>query len=170
MHIDSKMNTTTKGTRQDVDALIWQIRRECQRTAVWAIEYLKQIAPVDVVVVPDNHAELNTLTIGEYLSAWFRNDKNCIWALEDNELFDKPTNWDDVISESVKALKACGLDFGAIDLRIQSAKNSDGELNEYPEFIIVEINSAPSFGEITKKVYQEEIPKMLTKKYNNEKK
>lgn len=96
---------------------------------------------------------------------WYRNDEHCVWIMEDNDLFDKPTNWKDVVSECVKALKSVGLDIGACDVRIQSATNSKGNKREYPEFIIVEINSAPSFGEITEKKYIEEIPNILKKKF-----
>jgi D-alanine-D-alanine ligase-like ATP-grasp enzyme len=98
---------------------------------------------------------------------WYRNDAHCNWILEDNELFDKPVNWDEVIDESVKALKAVGLDMGAVDLRIQSAKNKDGDLREAPKFIVVEINSAASFGDKTSEKYIEELPKLLIDKYEN---
>ena len=100
-------------------------------------------------------------------SKWFRNDANCVWILEENENFDKPSNWDNIVKESVNALKSVGLDFGAIDLRIQSAKHPNGDARVNPEFIIVEINSAPSFGKVTITKYIEEIPKMLIKKYQN---
>lgn len=98
---------------------------------------------------------------------WYRNDEHCVWVLEENESFDKPVNWDNVVEESVKALKAVGLDFGAVDLRIQSAKNKDGDLRESPKFIVVEINSAPSFSTITTEKYTEELPKLLIDKYEN---
>lgn len=97
---------------------------------------------------------------------WYRNDDHCVWVMETNDLFDRPTNWNELVEESVKALNAVGLDIGAIDLRIQSATDSEGEQRENPEFIIVEINSAPSFGEITSEKYIEQIPKILNKKYN----
>src|SRR5699024_3762831 len=57
---------------------------------------------------------------------WYRNDDHCVWILEDNEAFDKPVNWDDIVDHSVKALKAVGLDIGAIDVKVQSATKSDG--------------------------------------------
>tara|TARA_R110000796_G_scaffold236214_1_gene355500 strand:- start:80357 stop:81247 length:891 start_codon:yes stop_codon:yes gene_type:complete len=100
---------------------------------------------------------------------WFRNDANCVWITEDSEsgLFDKPSNWNDVVVESVKALKAVGLDFGAIDLRIQSATDVKGNRRESPDFIVVEINSAPSFGDVTTQKYIEHIPVMLKNKYKN---
>lgn len=97
---------------------------------------------------------------------WYRNDDHCVWIMEDNELFDKPCNWEEIVEESVNALNAVGLDIGAIDLRIQSATNNEGEIRENPEFIIVEINSAPSFGEVTSEKYIEQLPLILNRKYN----
>lgn len=96
---------------------------------------------------------------------WFRNDSNSNWWLEDNEGFDKPINWDTVVEQSVKALLSVGLDFGAIDLRIQSKLDKGGKVRENPDFIVVEINSAPSFGDITLKKYIEILPKLLKEKY-----
>lgn len=98
---------------------------------------------------------------------WFRNDANCVWIVEDNPSFDKPVNWDIIVSESVRALKSVGLDFGAIDLRVQSSKDKKGNLRENPEFIIVEINSAPSFGNKTAERYIEVLPKMLNDKWED---
>lgn len=99
---------------------------------------------------------------------WFRNDSNCNWIVEENESFDKPVNWDAIVAESVKALKAVGLDFGAVDIRVQSATKTSkkhGEVpRENPEFIIIEINSAPSFGEITLQRYLEQIPNIVNAK------
>lgn len=96
---------------------------------------------------------------------WYRNDDHCVWIMQENELFDQPVNWDDVVAQSVNALKAVGLDFGAVDLRIQSATTAKGKVRDVPEFIVVEINSAPSFGEVTEVKYLEELPKLLTNKY-----
>lgn len=99
---------------------------------------------------------------------WFRNDSNSIWVVEDNPTFDKPSNWDIIVAESVKALNAVGLDFGAVDVRVQSSTKTSkkkGEVpRENPEFIIIEINSAPSFGEITLQRYLEMIPKIVESK------
>jgi glutathione synthase/RimK-type ligase-like ATP-grasp enzyme len=97
---------------------------------------------------------------------WFRNDSNSVWMLEENPNFDKPVNWDEVVEHSVRALKAVGLDMGAVDLRIQSSKHPNGDLRDYCDFIVLEINSAPSFGDITAVKYAEEIPKLINKKLN----
>lgn len=97
---------------------------------------------------------------------WYRNDNNSVWIVEDNPQFNRPSNWDVVVEESVKALKAVGLDVGAVDLRIQSENNNRGNRRENPDFIILEINSAPSMGMITLDRYIEKLPEILMKKYN----
>lgn len=99
---------------------------------------------------------------------WFRNDSNSVWILETNDLFDKPVNWDDIVNESVKSLNAVGLDIGAVDVKIQSATNKDGEQRSNPKFIIIEINSAPSFGNITEEKYKEKLTELLTNLTVNE--
>ena len=97
---------------------------------------------------------------------WFRNNKNCIWVREDSNtgLFDKPINWDEIVQHSVMALKAVGLDVGAVDVKVQSATNLKGKKRNYCEFFIIEINSAPSFGNITEIKYKEVLPKLLIEK------
>lgn len=97
---------------------------------------------------------------------WFRNDQNCVWVREDSDsgLFDKPANWEHIVNECAKALQSVGLDFGAVDLRVQSATESGGKRSN-PDFIVIEINSAPSFGDVTAEKYIEMLPKLLKDKY-----
>lgn len=95
---------------------------------------------------------------------WFRNDSNSVWIVEDNPAFDKPVNWNAIVNESVKALSSVGLDIGAIDVKVQSAKDKKGRVRPEPKFIILETNSAPSFGEVTLQKYLIEIPKVLREK------
>jgi glutathione synthase/RimK-type ligase-like ATP-grasp enzyme len=97
---------------------------------------------------------------------WFRNDSNSVWVLEENELFEKPSNWDEIVEHSVLAMKSVGLDFAAIDVRVQSAKDKHGDIRENPKFVILETNSAPSFGEITAQKYKEIIPQIILKKHD----
>lgn len=94
---------------------------------------------------------------------WFRNDSNSIWVVEENPLFEKPSNWNNIEEECVKALLSTGLDVGACDVKVQSTKNRKEPI-KVPDFIIIEINSAPSCGEITLKKYTEKLPEILTKK------
>ena len=105
----------------------------------------------------------------DHPNSWQRHDDNCVWILEQNENFDKPDNWNDIVAHCVKAIKSCGLDFGACDLRVQNNTDSDGNRRSNPDFIVVEVNSAPSMGEITLIKYKEELPKLLMKKYNEKK-
>jgi glutathione synthase/RimK-type ligase-like ATP-grasp enzyme len=88
---------------------------------------------------------------------WYRNDSNCVWILEDNKLFNKPSTWDIIINDCVKALKSTGLDVGACDVKV----------NNKGQFIIIEINSAASFGLITEQKYREVLPKLVKAKANN---
>jgi hypothetical protein len=92
---------------------------------------------------------------------WYRNDSNCNWILESNELFCIPSNWKEVEHQCVLALKSVGLDVGAVDLKIQSEK--DGK-RDNPDFCVIEINSAASFGEETLKHYINIIPKIVENK------
>jgi glutathione synthase/RimK-type ligase-like ATP-grasp enzyme len=101
---------------------------------------------------------------------WFRNDSNSVWIIEDNPAFDQPVNWKTIESECVKALQSCGLDFGACDVRVQSTKDTEGKTRKNPDFIIVEINSAPSFGKITATKYATILPKLLIDKHKTQKK
>lgn len=95
---------------------------------------------------------------------WFRNSENSVWILEENPLFDKPTNWDSIVADCVKALNAVGLDFGALDVRVQSAKDNDGNAIKNPKWIIIETNSAPGLEKIGLAKYVEEIPKIINRK------
>jgi len=96
---------------------------------------------------------------------WHRHDTNSVWIMEENQAFDKPKNWDDVVSECVKALNAVGLTVGACDIKIQSEK---GKRADYvPDFVILEINSAPSFGTVTLEKYRQELPKIINDKIAN---
>jgi hypothetical protein len=103
----------------------------------------------------------------DHPNAWQRHDDNCSWILEENEMFDKPTNWANIIDHCVKALISCGLDFGACDLRVQNNIDKEGVRRLQPDFIVVEINSAPSFGKVTLEKYKEVLPQLLVKKHEN---
>lgn len=91
---------------------------------------------------------------------WMRNDSNCVWMLEDNPLFDKPTNWGIIVEHCIRGLKATGLDIGAFDVKVQSAKRRTAD----PKFIIIEVNSAPAFGEITTEKYKEALNSLIKEK------
>lgn len=86
---------------------------------------------------------------------WHRHDNNSVWIMEDNELFNKPNNWDEIVLACVNALKAIGLDIGAFDVKVQKSDVQN------PKFIILESNSAPALGDITLEKYKNEITKII---------
>ena len=90
---------------------------------------------------------------------WHRHDTNSVWIMDTNPLFERPSNWDDLVSGCVKALNAVGLTIGACDIKIQTEKGKRADF--VPDFIIMEINSAPSFGSVTTERYIEELQKII---------
>lgn len=118
---------------------------------------------------------------------WFRNDSNSVWITEfvpirdsketiigesttDNAGFDRPVNWKQIADECVKALNAVGLDFGACDVKVQSANDSKGKPRKEVDFIIIEINSAPGLFTLGVIKYKEMLPKLVAYKLNNKNK
>lgn len=80
---------------------------------------------------------------------------NTVWLLESNPKFDRPSTWAQMEAECVKALKSCGLDFGACDVKVAN----DGR------FFVIEINSAPGLEPHTLDAYQQMLPALATKKW-----
>jgi len=94
-----------------------------------------------------------------------RHDDNCVWILESNPDFGKPSNWSAIVEDCVKALKAIGGDVLAFDVKTTDPKNSK-EKNKAVKWIIIESCSAPSFGDVTAEKYIIELPKIIKNKYN----
>lgn len=89
---------------------------------------------------------------------WHRHHINTVWIREENEMFDKPSNWDVIVTECQRAIAAVGLDIGCVDVKVQNNKH------EHPDFIILETNSAPALGEESAEKYIIELKKLT----NNE--
>lgn len=85
---------------------------------------------------------------------WFFNNENCNWVSEQHELYNRPSTYNQVCTECLKALNSVGLDVGACDVRMDKKGN----------FIIIEINSAPSMAEQTATAYKAEFKKLITNK------
>ena len=76
MNSEGMRRSTTKGTPQD-DVADWKDTfRGYWRLMVRAIDYLKQIAPVHVIVVSGNHDFERMFYAGDVISGWYKNDKN----------------------------------------------------------------------------------------------
>lgn len=92
---------------------------------------------------------------------WFFNSENCNWVNEEHSLFDKPTNWDAIVNSCIEAMKSTGLDLGSFDVRVQSSRVQD------PQFVLIEVNSAPSLGNQGIAAYKMEISRVLYSKFYN---
>jgi hypothetical protein len=73
-HYDNLSGTTSAGTPQDRDSRFAKMFLAGQRLATTSIEMLANVAPVDVMVVPGNHARIAEWNLGQVVGAWFRND------------------------------------------------------------------------------------------------
>jgi hypothetical protein len=88
---------------------------------------------------------------------WFFNNRNCNWVGENHELFDTPSNINQIKEECIKALNAVGLDIGACDVRVMN------NVNSRVHFSIIEINSAPSISPVTEEAYIKEFNKLINR-------
>lgn len=93
---------------------------------------------------------------------WQRHDDgNVTWILETNESFKKPSNWALIVTDCIKAKNALGLDICSFDVMTQGSSKVN------PEWIIIESQSAPSFGDVTLIKYKEELNKLLNERARN---
>lgn len=75
-HLDTPKGTTTAGTQMDTDTRWQKMYANGVELAIWAIESLRMIAPVEIFYVAANHDEMMSYTLAHYVKAWFRNSKN----------------------------------------------------------------------------------------------
>lgn len=75
-NFDSKFKTTTQGTPQDATLGWADLFNECKRILIRTIDYMSEIAPVEIISIPGNHDHHSTISMSHVLDAWFHNDKN----------------------------------------------------------------------------------------------
>ena len=75
LHIDNVYNTTTKGTRQDVDGKWWEHFEVALALYVKCVEVLRELAPVDIIHSMSNHDYQSGFHLAHALKSWFRNEK-----------------------------------------------------------------------------------------------
>lgn len=101
---------------------------------------------------------------------WRHHDDTCVWFMEltpegrESENFKKPNSWTNIVEDCVAALHEIGADVLAFDVKVQGNATKKGKAREFQEFILLESNSAPAFGDVTTEKYLEEIPKLLRAK------
>jgi hypothetical protein len=73
---DNRAGTTEAGTPQHNDGRYQKVARASRMATVWAVyECLKIAEEVSVIVIPGNHDPLSSWHLGEYLGAWFKDEK-----------------------------------------------------------------------------------------------
>lgn len=72
-NVNSQANTTVHGTPQDTDSRWQKSFTNGRRVVVEAIDRLRELAPVKVLVLSGNHDEERTYYLGESLSCWYHN-------------------------------------------------------------------------------------------------
>jgi len=75
-NFDGIKNETTAGTPQDSDSRWTKVFKVVSQTMIEVIDICREVADVDVVIVPGNHDRASCFYLGEFLSAWYRSDKN----------------------------------------------------------------------------------------------
>lgn len=76
MNSEGMRRTTTKGTPQEESAGWKDTFRGYWQLITAAVNYLKEKAPVDIIVVSGNHDFERMFYAGDVLSGWYRNDAN----------------------------------------------------------------------------------------------
>lgn len=77
LHVDTPVSTTRLGTYQDTDSRYLKMFRVSHRLMTWAINVLREIAPVVVPIIPGNHDRVGAFMLGEVLEAQFTHD-DCV--------------------------------------------------------------------------------------------
>lgn len=75
-NFDGIRNETSAGTPQDSDSRWTKVFRVVSETLIEVIDICRQVADVDVVIVPGNHDRATCFYLGEFLYAWYRLDKH----------------------------------------------------------------------------------------------
>tara|TARA_R100001591_G_scaffold115293_1_gene130640 strand:+ start:508 stop:1659 length:1152 start_codon:yes stop_codon:yes gene_type:complete len=76
MNSEGMRRTTTKGTPQEESAGWKDTFRGYWQLITTAVDYLKEKAPVDIIVVSGNHDYERMFYAGDVLAGWYRNDAN----------------------------------------------------------------------------------------------
>ena len=76
MNSEGMRRTTTKGTPQEESAGWKDTFRGYWQLITTAVDFLKEKAPVDIIVISGNHDFERMFYAGDVLSGWYRNDAN----------------------------------------------------------------------------------------------
>lgn len=77
-NVDNALNTTAKGTIQIEDSTEKNTFLKAEKLLIEAITTLNEFAEVTVVVIPGNHDYNRIFYVGEFLKAYFRENKSIV--------------------------------------------------------------------------------------------
>jgi len=75
LHSNGVNNSTAKGTVVDCDGRFFRTYGAARRVMIETIEKLRQIAPVDVLVVPGNH-DRSIWQLADSIECWYHGQKD----------------------------------------------------------------------------------------------
>ena len=84
LHVDGHNNTTTSGTKQDVDGMWYKNYGLARDLYIKIIEMLVTIADVHIVHNPSNHDFISGFMLADSIYCWFRNHKNITFDVSNN--------------------------------------------------------------------------------------
>lgn len=84
LHVDGHNNTTTSGTKQDVDGMWYKNYSLARDLYVKIIEMLVTIADVHITHNPSNHDFISGFMLADSIYCWFRNHKNITFDVSNN--------------------------------------------------------------------------------------
>ncbi len=73
LHVDNPHNMTTKGTVQHTDSRWQKAYDVALENVIWSIDLFSTLAPVDVILVPGNHATVMETLLGKAVEIFYRN-------------------------------------------------------------------------------------------------
>lgn len=78
LNSDNLTGTTTKGTPQSNEVGYFEMMQKMYTMTIQAIDLLKEIAPVEVVLINGNHDRVSGNFLANFIDAWYRNDPNVV--------------------------------------------------------------------------------------------
>ena len=84
LHVDGHNNTTTSGTKQDVDGMWYKNYALARDLYVKIIEMLVTVADVHITHNPSNHDFISGFMLADSIYCWFRNHKNITFDVSNN--------------------------------------------------------------------------------------
>jgi len=106
------------------------------------------------------------LKTGVVKNRWKKGGDNTVWVNPLNPLFEMPLCFSEMVEESCKAIRAVGLDIGAVDVKVQKRLKGDGTPREKQMFVVLETNSAPALeGHHSVSLVQQQVLKIFWDKF-----